>query len=188
MNDEKRLEILPDEADIVLAAFNRYETTFSQHGTIKYIRKRYDVNWCDATFRRMLHEKLYTGVYDWGSRVNEIRSIIVLSSSTIKIFAISFLPAIKIYKLIIYSKCFNSMTVDKNLRPKKTSGRISSPPGVSLTIFILLVNPIIAGKCQKCKHIQAVIIISILSGAHRLVPQPLYPLRSKCLLLIFIPK
>ena len=29
------------------------------------------MNWCDATFRRMLHEKLYTGVYDRGGRVND---------------------------------------------------------------------------------------------------------------------
>ena len=71
VNEEKRLEILPDEADIVRDAFNRYEATVSQRGTIKYIRERYGVNWCDATFRRMLHEKLYTGVYDGGGRVNE---------------------------------------------------------------------------------------------------------------------
>ena len=71
VNEEKRLEILPDEADIVRDAFNRYEATVSQRGTIKYIRERYGVNWCDATFRRMLHEKLYTGVYDRGGRVNE---------------------------------------------------------------------------------------------------------------------
>ncbi len=71
VNDEKRLEILPEEADIVRDAFSRYEATVSQRGTIKYIRERYGVNWCDATFRRMLHEKLYTGVYDRGGRVNE---------------------------------------------------------------------------------------------------------------------
>ncbi len=36
-----------------------------------YIREKYGVNWCDATFRRMLHEKLYTGVYDRSGRRND---------------------------------------------------------------------------------------------------------------------
>lgn len=71
VNDEKRLEIVQEQADIVQDAFSRYESTVSQRGTIKYIRERYSVNWCDATFRRMLHEKLYTGVYDRGGRYND---------------------------------------------------------------------------------------------------------------------
>jgi len=70
-NDEKRLEIIQEQADIVQDAFNHYENTVSQRGTIKYIRESYGVNWCDATFRRMLHEKLYTGVYDRGGRRND---------------------------------------------------------------------------------------------------------------------
>ena len=68
---EKRLEINQEQADIVQDAFSHYESTVSQRGTIKYIREKYGVNWCDATFRRMLHEKLYTGVYDRGGRVND---------------------------------------------------------------------------------------------------------------------
>lgn len=71
VNDEKRLEIVPEDADIVRDAFCRYEATVSQRGTIKYIREKYGVNWCDATFRRMLREKLYTGIYDRGGRINE---------------------------------------------------------------------------------------------------------------------
>lgn len=71
VNAEKRLEINQEQADIVRDAFNHYESTVSQLGTIKYIRESYGVNWCDATFRRMLHEKLYTGVYDRGGRVND---------------------------------------------------------------------------------------------------------------------
>lgn len=71
VNEEKRLEIVPEDASIVQDAFNRYEATVSQRGTIRYIREKYGVNWCDATFRRMLHEKLYTGVYDRGGRINE---------------------------------------------------------------------------------------------------------------------
>lgn len=71
VNEEKRLEIVPEKADIVRDAFNQYETTVSQRGTVKYIRETYGVNWCDATFRRMLREKLYTGIYDRGGRYNE---------------------------------------------------------------------------------------------------------------------
>lgn len=71
VNSEKRLEIDPDAAAIVQDAFNRYESTVSQRGTIKYIRETYGVNWCDATFRRMLVEELYTGVYDRGGRRND---------------------------------------------------------------------------------------------------------------------
>lgn len=71
VNDEKRLEIVPEDAAIVQDAFSRYEASISQRGTIKYIREKYGVNWCYATFQRMLREKLYTGVYDRGGRVNE---------------------------------------------------------------------------------------------------------------------
>ncbi len=71
VNKEKRLEIVPEDAAIVQDAFSRYEATISQRGTIKYIRERYGVNWCEATFKHMLHEKLYTGVYDRGGRYND---------------------------------------------------------------------------------------------------------------------
>ena len=71
VTSEKRLEILPEQADIVRDAFDHYESTVSQRGTIKFIREKYGVNWCDATFRRMLREKLYTGIYDRGGRYND---------------------------------------------------------------------------------------------------------------------
>lgn len=71
VNDEKRLEIVPEDAAIVQDAFNYFESTVSQLGTVKYIRETYGVNWCTATFRRMLSEKLYTGVYDRGGRYND---------------------------------------------------------------------------------------------------------------------
>ena len=38
---------------------------------MKYIRETYGVNWCDATFRRMLRDRLYTGYYERNGRVNE---------------------------------------------------------------------------------------------------------------------
>lgn len=71
VNGEKRLVIDPDSAAIVRDAFNYYESSVSQRGTIRHIRETYGVNWCDATFRRMLSERLYTGVYDSNKRFNE---------------------------------------------------------------------------------------------------------------------
>lgn len=71
VNEEKRLVIDPDAAAIVRDAFNYYESSISQRGTIRHIRETYGVNWCDATFRRMLAERLYTGVYDSRGRYNE---------------------------------------------------------------------------------------------------------------------
>lgn len=71
VNEEKRLEICQEKAEIVKDAFDHYERTISQRGTIKYIRETYGVNWCDMTFRRMLHETLYTGTYERAGRRNE---------------------------------------------------------------------------------------------------------------------
>lgn len=71
VNEEKRLEIVPEKALIVQDAFNHYESTVSQRKTVKYIRETYNVNWCDATFRHMLNEKLYIGIYNRGERFNE---------------------------------------------------------------------------------------------------------------------
>lgn len=71
VNGDKRLEVVPEEAAIVVDAFQHYAATASQYNTIKYIRETYGVNWCTATFRRMLKEKLYTGVYERNGRGNE---------------------------------------------------------------------------------------------------------------------
>ncbi len=71
VNEEKRLEVVPEESGIVQDAFNRFESTVSKRGTVKYIRETYGVNWCEATFRRMLSETLYTGIYDRSNRRNE---------------------------------------------------------------------------------------------------------------------
>lgn len=71
VNDEKRLELIPENVSILQDAFNHYEATVSQRGTIRYIRETYGVNWCDATFRRMLKDKLAIGVYDRNGRYNK---------------------------------------------------------------------------------------------------------------------
>lgn len=70
VNEEKRLEIIPDNAAIVQDAFNYFESSVSQRATTKYIREKYGVNWCYATFHRMLIEELYTGVYNRSNRYN----------------------------------------------------------------------------------------------------------------------
>lgn len=71
VNEEKRLEVVPEESVIVEDAFNFFESNVSQLATVKHIRETYGVNWCTATFRRMLSEPLYTGIYDRGGRKNE---------------------------------------------------------------------------------------------------------------------
>ena len=71
INEQKRLELIPENVAILQDAFNYFETTISQRGTIRYIREKYGVNWCDATFRRMLHDKLAIGIYDKNGRYNE---------------------------------------------------------------------------------------------------------------------
>ena len=71
VNADKKLEIDPDAAAIVQDAFNHYEAVVSNRGTIRYIREKYGVNWCEATFRRMLKEPLYTGVYNRAERYNK---------------------------------------------------------------------------------------------------------------------
>lgn len=69
-NAQKRLEIVPQNADIIRDAYDYFESVVSQRATKKYIREKYGVNWGDSTFRRILSEKLYTGVYDRGGRYN----------------------------------------------------------------------------------------------------------------------
>jgi len=71
INKEKQLEIVSENAAIVQDAFNYFENIVSKRSTIRYIRKTYGVNWCEATFYRMLKEKLYTGVYDKNGRYND---------------------------------------------------------------------------------------------------------------------
>ena len=70
VNEEKRLELVPEKTAILQDAFDYYDQSTSQRATIKYIRETYGVNWCDATFRRMLHDKLAMGVYDRNGRYN----------------------------------------------------------------------------------------------------------------------
>lgn len=71
VNDQKRLEVIPEMAAILQDTFNHYEATISKRATIKYIRETYNINWCDVTFRRILRDKLAIGIYDRNGRYNE---------------------------------------------------------------------------------------------------------------------
>ncbi|RZT00938.1 recombinase family protein [Cuneatibacter caecimuris] len=71
VNDEKRYEVIPEKAAILQDAYNYYESSVSQRDTIRYIRETYGVNWCNATFKRMLVDKLAIGVYDKNGRYND---------------------------------------------------------------------------------------------------------------------
>ena len=68
--NNKRLELIPENVAILQDAFDYYESTLSQRGTITYIREKYGINWCDATFRSMLRDKLAIGIYDKNGRYN----------------------------------------------------------------------------------------------------------------------
>lgn len=70
VNEEKKLELIPENVPIIQDAFNYFETHINKRGTIKYIREKYGVNWCEATFYRMLRDKLAIGVYDKKGRYN----------------------------------------------------------------------------------------------------------------------
>ena len=70
VNSEKRLELIPENVAILQDAFNYFEQSTSQRATVKYIRETYGVNWCYATFQRMLRDKLAIGVYDKNCRYN----------------------------------------------------------------------------------------------------------------------
>ncbi len=70
VNSEKRLEIVPEQADIIRDAFNYYETHVTKCGTVKYIRETYGVNWSIAAFNKIIKNELYTGVYNKRGRYN----------------------------------------------------------------------------------------------------------------------
>ncbi len=69
--ENKKLVVDDEKAAIVRDAFDHMRKTGSQRGTIRYIRDTYGVNWCDATFRRMLRENLYIGTYNRNGREHD---------------------------------------------------------------------------------------------------------------------
>lgn len=70
INDEKRLEVVPENAAIILDAFEHYRTCVSVRATAAYIQRTYGLNWDNVRCRRNLCQTLYIGHYESNGRVN----------------------------------------------------------------------------------------------------------------------
>lgn len=70
INEEKRLEVVPQDAAIILDAFEHYRSTVSVRATAAYIQQTYGLNWDNVRCRRNLCQTLYIGHYESNGRVN----------------------------------------------------------------------------------------------------------------------
>ncbi len=70
INEEKCLEVVPQDAAIILDAFEHYRSTVSVRATAAYIRQTYGLNWDNVRCRRNLCQTLYIGHYESNGRVN----------------------------------------------------------------------------------------------------------------------
>ena len=70
INKEKRLEIVPQDAAIILDAFEHYRSSVSVRATAAYIQRTYGLNWDNIHCRRNLCQTLYIGHYESNGRVN----------------------------------------------------------------------------------------------------------------------
>ena len=70
INKEKRLEIVPQDAAIILDAFEHYRSSVSVRATAAYIKLTYGLNWDNIRCRRNLCQTLYIGHYESNGRVN----------------------------------------------------------------------------------------------------------------------
>lgn len=70
INEEKRLEVVPENAAIILDAFEHYRSTVSVRATAAYIQRTYGLNWDNIRCRRNLCQTLYIGHYESNGRVN----------------------------------------------------------------------------------------------------------------------
>ena len=70
INEEKRLEVVPENAAIILDAFEHYRATVSVRATAAYIQRTYGLNWDNIRCRRNLCQTLYIGHYESNGRVN----------------------------------------------------------------------------------------------------------------------
>lgn len=71
IGDNKRLEIDEEKAPAVRDAFDHYENGGSVRATYRHLIANYGAGFAYDKVSRILHEKLYTGVYDHGGRFNE---------------------------------------------------------------------------------------------------------------------
>ena len=70
INEEQRLEVVPENAAIILDAFKHYRSTVSVRATAAYIQRTYGLNWDNIRCRRNLCQTLYIGHYESNGRVN----------------------------------------------------------------------------------------------------------------------
>lgn len=70
INDEKRLEVVPEQAAIVVDIFEHYRSIASHRATTKYIRETFGINWCIPNVKNILSQKLYIGHYERRGRIN----------------------------------------------------------------------------------------------------------------------
>lgn len=70
INEEKRLEVVPQDAAIILDAFEHYRSTVSVRATAAYIRQTYGLNWDNVRCHLNLCQTLYIGHYESNGRVN----------------------------------------------------------------------------------------------------------------------
>ena len=70
INEEKRLEVVPENAAIILDAFEHYRSTVSVRATASYIQRTYGLNWDNIHCRRNLCQTLYIGHYESNGRMN----------------------------------------------------------------------------------------------------------------------
>ena len=70
INEEKRLEVVPENAAIILDPFEHYRSTVSVRATAAYIQRTYGLNWDNVRCRRNLVQTLYIGHYESNGRVN----------------------------------------------------------------------------------------------------------------------
>ena len=68
---DKRYVLDPEKVEIIRDALDYFEKEMTQRGTVTYIREKYGINWCYASFARMIRDKLLIGVYDKNGRYNE---------------------------------------------------------------------------------------------------------------------
>jgi len=70
IGEGKRLEVVPENAAVIVDAFEHYRANVSACATAKYIRETYGINWAPLHYGRILRNRLYTGHYERNGRVN----------------------------------------------------------------------------------------------------------------------
>jgi len=71
IGEDRRLEVVPEKAEIVLDAFEHYKSSVSVRGTAKYIYQTHGVNWSFVSCRDILKQTRYIGCYESRGRLNE---------------------------------------------------------------------------------------------------------------------